>query len=190
MKTKVIPLPLTAQRLSDLRREKGISQEKLSEELSVIDEISTEQIKKIEQGKANITANRLRQFSQYYEVDSDYILGLSDSKNKATTSAAKTTGLSEDAISFISNLSPNNKAVLEKLLTQKEDFTAVLDELVPLLYAFENIEIYRDELSNMKTGKATEHDLIEANLKLEENKAITAPFYSSQKFTEVIKKAF
>ena len=186
MRTKVIPLPLTAERLSILRDEKNITQDRVAEELN----ISSETVKKIEQGKTNLTPERIRQFSKYYNVDSDYILGLSDLKSKATTSAAKTTGLSEESISFISGLSPNNKTVLERLLSQKEDFAAILDNLVPLLYTFENIESYRDTLSRMKNGSAVKHDLIEAKLRVEENKAITAPFYASQNFTELIKKIF
>lgn len=192
MKKKVIPLSETAERLSDLRREKKLTQEELAESLSESDSISVEQIKKIEQGKANLTPERLRQFSRFYGVDSDYILCLSDLRSKATTSAAETTGLSEDAVSFIAGLNPNNKKVLEKLLSQKETFTAVLDDLVPLLYAFKNIETYKSRISdlNKDINNAGKVNLMETRKTLEENKTVTAPYYAAQAFGEVVKNAF
>lgn len=188
MRKRIIPLSLTAIRLSDLRNESNKTQSEVAEDL----EISEASIKKYERGGTNLQPDKIRKLSKYYNVDSDYILGLSDKKSKATTSAAETTGLSESAISFISSLNENNKLVLERLLSDEENFTAMLDSLVPLLYFSKNIEIYKNKISDLSKSinNAGKVNLMETRKTLEENKLVTAPYYASQAFGEMVKNAF
>ncbi len=60
--------------LKELRKSKEISQN----ELSIILDISQSAIAKWELGKAEPTANALIKLSKYYEVTTDYLLGIED----------------------------------------------------------------------------------------------------------------
>ena len=61
-------------RLRALRRAKDISQGKLGQLLGV----TATQIGDMEHGNTTTTMSRLYQLSQYFEVSSDYLLGLTD----------------------------------------------------------------------------------------------------------------
>ncbi len=61
-------------RLRALRRAKDISQGKLGQLLGV----TATQIGDMEHGKTTTSMSRLYQLAQYFEVSSDYLLGLTD----------------------------------------------------------------------------------------------------------------
>ena len=61
-------------RLRTLRRAKDITQAKLGELLNV----TSTQISELEHGTSTTSMSRLYQLAQYFEVSSDYLLGLTD----------------------------------------------------------------------------------------------------------------
>lgn len=64
-------------RLLSLRTEKGIPQAKIAQLLGV----STTQAGDMERGKSGTTLERLVLLSEFYQVSTDYLLGLKDTKN-------------------------------------------------------------------------------------------------------------
>ena len=65
-----------ATKISALRREKGISQKKAAEDL----EISQALLSHYEKGIRECNLDFVKKISAYYSVTSDYLLGLSDTK--------------------------------------------------------------------------------------------------------------
>lgn len=63
-------------RLSELRREKGLSQAEIARLLGV----STTQAGDMERGKTGTTLERLVLLSEYFHVSTDYLLGLKDER--------------------------------------------------------------------------------------------------------------
>ena len=63
-------------RLSELRREKGLSQAEIARLLGV----STTQAGDMERGKTGTTLERLVLLSEYFDVSTDYLLGLKDER--------------------------------------------------------------------------------------------------------------
>lgn len=63
-------------RLSELRREKGVSQAEIARLLGV----STTQAGDMERGKTGTTLERLVLLSEYFHVSTDYLLGLKDER--------------------------------------------------------------------------------------------------------------
>lgn len=69
-----IKMPKLAQRLRDLRCEKGITQVEMAELLGC----GSRHYQKIERGEINIPALTLEFLADYFEVSTDYLLGRSD----------------------------------------------------------------------------------------------------------------
>lgn len=67
-------------RLADLRKKHGITQEKLAEQLN----LSTFYISKIENGKANVTLETLADICRFFNTDVSFILSGTTSKNNHT----------------------------------------------------------------------------------------------------------
>ena len=61
-------------RLRKLRRDQEIPQDKLGQLLGV----TATQVSDMEHGKTTTSMSRLYQLAQYFEVSSDYLLGLTD----------------------------------------------------------------------------------------------------------------
>lgn len=64
------------QRLKDLREAKDLTQEQVAEKLN----IKREQYRRYEIGINEIKASHIIKFAKLYNVSTDYILGLTDSK--------------------------------------------------------------------------------------------------------------
>ena len=64
------------ERLRELRKKAGYSQEELAEELN----ISRQAVSKWENSTANPDINNLIQLSELYRVSTDYLLGLTDER--------------------------------------------------------------------------------------------------------------
>lgn len=65
-------------RLKDLREDRDLTQEELAKLLS----FSTSACSKIERGERSLTAEVLITLSNYYNVSTDYLLGITDYPNK------------------------------------------------------------------------------------------------------------
>lgn len=68
--------PKATNRIRKLRLEKGLTLRELSEELN----ISYSNIAMLERGERNLTSDTLAIFSRYFNVSTDYLLGLSDDR--------------------------------------------------------------------------------------------------------------
>lgn len=65
-----------AERLRGLRNDKNVSQGEIAQLLGV----SRTQVSDMENGKSGTTLERLVFLSEYYQVSTDYILGLKDTR--------------------------------------------------------------------------------------------------------------
>lgn len=65
---------LMGQRLSEIRKSKGIARKEVIELLNV----TRTQISDIENGKSGTTLDRLYQLCEFYQVSADYLLGITD----------------------------------------------------------------------------------------------------------------
>lgn len=68
-----------SERLRDLRNEKGISQKELAAALFV----SQQTVAKWETDRSTPNPDMVSQIAQYFDVSSDYLIGMSDSKSNA-----------------------------------------------------------------------------------------------------------
>ena len=71
---KTFDLHVLAERLKALRTEKGVGQNELAKEL----ELSNASISYWENAKQEPSASAIFKLSQYFDVSSDYLLGLSE----------------------------------------------------------------------------------------------------------------
>ena len=71
---KTFDLQIIAERLKALRTEKGVGQNELAKEL----ELSNASISYWENAKQEPSASAIFKLSQYFDVSSDYLLGLSE----------------------------------------------------------------------------------------------------------------
>ena len=65
-----------AKRVFELRKARGISQEKLGKEIG----LSHKAISTIESGTRSTTIEKLVALARYFEVSTDYLLGLNDAE--------------------------------------------------------------------------------------------------------------
>lgn len=66
------------QRLKDLREDRDLTQEELAKKLHM----KREQYRRYETGINEIKASHIIMFAKFYNVSTDYILGLTDNPNK------------------------------------------------------------------------------------------------------------
>ena len=65
-------------RIKDLREDKGLSQQ----EIAKIIKTTQQQYSKIETGKSDISGEKLMLLAEFYNVSTDYLLGLIDTPRK------------------------------------------------------------------------------------------------------------
>ena len=78
----------------DYDANRTITQQELANELG----IQKTQISDLERGKKGITINELKKYSKFFNVTTEYLLGLSDNKHHYTFNIGATLGLSDKAI--------------------------------------------------------------------------------------------
>lgn len=77
--------PIFAQRLSELRNNKGFTQQTASDGIG----ISRARLNNYEQGIREPDIDTLRSIADYYQVSADYLLGITDSPNENVPSVAR-----------------------------------------------------------------------------------------------------
>ncbi len=97
-------------RIKDLREDCDKTQQELADYLGT----SSQHYGKYELGNAEIPFERAIMLAKYYNVSLDYIAGLTN--NKRGLSQGSLSEKQQELIEFISNLSDEEKAKLEKLL--------------------------------------------------------------------------
>lgn len=116
-------------RLNELMQERGISQEKLARALGV----KRQTVSLYKTGQSSPNAEQLKKIAEFFNVSSDWLLGISNVKSQDTDlhSVCEYTGLSEAAMLVIRFIHLRGETTTEKLLSmllESEDFTAVLDK--------------------------------------------------------------
>ena len=91
-----------AERLTELRNERELSQDAISTELGV----SKNSIYYYENNKRVPDANTIVKFARFFGVTSDYLLGLEDSRTHDGQAVLNKLGLSDKAIRVLSNNNP------------------------------------------------------------------------------------
>ena len=92
---------IIGQRIKDLREEKGLTQLELAKDLNA----GRETIARWETGTRDLKTDALIQIAKYFEVSSDYLLGLSEYKTSQTEAVGINIGLSESNINNLKQLS-------------------------------------------------------------------------------------
>lgn len=124
------------QRIAELRKESGETQESLLEALGV----SQQTLSRYEKGQRQASLEFVIRAAKYYNVSADYLLGLSNAKSteKDMKIACEVTGLSENAIEYLENLKdtdyPKSGCIIESSdLIHAFDVCLETDELLDLL---------------------------------------------------------
>ena len=174
-----------SKRLSKLRADSGKSRPELRKELNERyrgdkDFISKDALLNYEgsglyssrDGKAaGMNVTTLVAFAEYYNVSTDYILGLREEKtpDASIQGVCETTGLSEDAVNWISNLDEVSTQYLDILLNS-ETFRLMLSylELAPLLNT--SVKLFQYTVDQISKGNPpTSFELVENDMhRLEE----------------------
>lgn len=110
---------ITGQRIADLRKENGLTQDKLAQKLNV----DTSLIGHYERGR-NIPIDKLYKIANHFRTSTDYLLGLTDSKSCKISdiSICNRTGLKNKQIKILEML--KNTEIIETinfLIEQEED---------------------------------------------------------------------
>lgn len=113
-------------RLKKLREERGLLQKDVAKILN----ISTSAYGYYEQNKRDPDTTTLQILARFFNVSTDYLLGLSDIRNPYKKTSNKTTNNKNDSYN-IDDLSPESKKELEKfiqLLKLKDEMDKTKDE--------------------------------------------------------------
>lgn len=107
------------ERIVALREARGLSQKDLSDELAKIGlTVRRETVTQWENGTRDLKTEYLARLSQFFNVTTDYLLGLSNVKSTDCTfqSICKTTRLSESAVAVLLNASEDDAAAINEMI--------------------------------------------------------------------------
>ena len=100
-------------RLRQLRKEKGLTLKELAEQLNM----SFSNIAMIERGERNYTFETAKMFADFFNVSSDYLLGLSDQRNSTSnTYHERLDDVDIEILNDIKNLSDKDKEDLKTII--------------------------------------------------------------------------
>jgi len=97
MEVKMNKVATFSKRLEELRKEKGISQTQLAEALK----ISRQSIGFYEKDERSPDVEVIQIICRYFNVTSDYLIGLTDNRTPETASIGEVTGLTDEAIAAL-----------------------------------------------------------------------------------------
>ena len=167
--------------LSDLRLEKGYTQEACVEKLNEIlkrdgskpgASIVLKTYQQYEQEKTSPSAECLIALSKLYGVSVDYILGITDFASVNGEAISKETGLSDAAISTLADIKKvghiyaghSELDTLNFLLSDKWECSALLASIQDLFHAQYSIPVYHVETGKRTDEKGNETPLVETVL--------------------------
>ena len=115
------------ERLSDLMKEKGLTQQNLADSLGV----KRQTISLYKSGQSMPDAKTLRDLAEYFNVSSDYLLGLSDvqSADISVKGICENTGLSVEAVEMLCSLKKLDFADCSETLNRIFHYELHSDEL-------------------------------------------------------------
>lgn len=142
-----VRLKVATERLNALLEEKQVSQVELSSILN----ISSGAISKYTSGSGFINVEFLPKFAKFFDVSTDYLLGISEVKKYSNNELNKRFGLNDNAIDMLDISFP------------KESINAIFDnDRDSINYLFEEIKNYIDDTEKykkLKNNKAKDLDL-------------------------------
>lgn len=99
-----------AQRLKDLRIQRGLSLNQLAKDISV----TAQSLSLYENSKRTINIDLLNDIAKYFNVSADYLIGLSDTQSLDTDMQAVCgyIGLDDVSVGIVKNAATNGKNVL------------------------------------------------------------------------------
>lgn len=137
-----------ATRIYELRERKGLTQVELAKKLG----ISRQSITLYENQDRVPDIEVLRKFADFFEVSSDYLIGIENNSRTEYTVVGDELGLNDEAIDALknySNIMETHEACMFELSKIKEDFNCVYDDFASVCddnFINENKEIMSDEL--------------------------------------------
>lgn len=139
-------------RLSEIMEERGVSQEKLAKALGV----KRQTVSLYKTGQSSPNAGQLRKISEFFEISSDWLLGMSDvkSQDENLQSTCEYTGLSESALLVIRFIKLRGETITRQILSmilESENFSEVLDKFTTAC----NLELDSDLSTNEKITEFT-----------------------------------
>lgn len=160
--------------LQKLRKAKGLTQLQFAE----ISKIQRATIGKYETGERAPTIDHLLYFSEFFNVPTDYILGIStvDKYNMETNSICNFTGLTKENIEFLNSLNELKKA-RKKITNDNED------------NSIEYIDILSSLLDNINEIPSVIFNIINA-ASVNENKGNNSDFDLADELTVDIQERF
>lgn len=141
-----------AVRIEKLREASGETQLQVAEGVSAIfgKEIKRETINQWESGSRQIKAEAIKALAQHFNCSADYLLGLSDvpTSNKDLSFVCEYTGLSQDAIQFLSEAKSDNelKYFINFLLTAGASYIWKTSNNLFEAIASKFMDVYKDKL--------------------------------------------
>lgn len=125
---------IIGKRIKALREERNLTQNELAEDLQV----GRETVARWETGDRDIKTDATIRLAKYFDVTSDYILGISDCKMSENENIHKRTGLSEENIKLLQELKadkPNNDIAtllnrLKELYPNEEVFDKTENDII------------------------------------------------------------
>ena len=161
MKNEVVNCPKIAERIKELRGSKGLSREKLSNELrnQYGISISTDSLQNYEVVDKNhcrygklkgMKIEYLICFADYFGVSTDFILGLTDVRSQKTNikSINQATGLDETAIKCLMTTKTFSKSTVSDSKFTGEDALAFYSHLISDARVLETVAFAIDRLAS------------------------------------------
>ena len=128
-------LKVATERLNALLEEEQVSQVELASILN----ISSGAMSKYTTGSGFINVEFLPRFAKFFDVSTDYLLGISEVKKHSNNELNKRFGLNDNAIDMLDVSFP------------KESINAIFDnDRESINYLFETIKDYKDEIKKLK----------------------------------------
>lgn len=141
-----------SERIAALRSEKGLTQGALAEALG----ISRQSVTQYENGIRVPDIEVFRKFTGYFGVTADYLLGISDNRTNETAAIGDKLGMSDGAITFLSNAQKYIK-IHNGYMAADNDETLV--NLMSKIILFDNtnsscdlIKLINDDKSNIESA--------------------------------------
>lgn len=173
MKNEVVNCSKIAERIKELRVSKGLSREKLSNELrnQYGISISTDCLQNYEVVNKNqcrygklkgMKIEYLICFADYFGVSTDFILGLTDVRSQKTNikSINQATGLDETAIKYLMTTKTFSKSTVSDSKFTAEDALAFYSHLISDVRVLETVAFAIDRLASIQNRGLTESEKV------------------------------
>lgn len=162
-------LKVATERLNALLEEEQVSQVELASILN----ISSGAMSKYTTGSGFINVEFLPRFAKFFDVSTDYLLGISEVKKHSNNELNKRFGLNDNAIDMLDVSFP------------KESINAIFDnDRESINYLFETIKDYKDEIKKFK--KLTDNKANDLDIGFAKHNVTIAKYCMQDAFLDLI----